>query len=160
MKTTPVKKRGRPKGFSRDKRSFGPLGDLLRGARLEKQLGLADVAQACDFSVQFLSNIEHGRAPLPWDKVEHISKVLDLSMSDLQVANLTIRADFKSFVGSARGRRVAKPSVLSGAASAVALSAGDADLQEIIQKYRLASQGSREKFIHAALELLSPKTSV
>ncbi len=154
MKNIPVKKRGRPKGFSRDKRSFGPLGDLIRGARLQKRLGLADVADSCDFSVQFLSNIEHGRAPLPWDKIEQMSKVLEIQIGELQVANLTIRADFKSFVGSARGKRVAKPSVLNGAASAVALSAGDSDLQEIIQKYRLASTVSRQKFIHAALELL------
>jgi transcriptional regulator with XRE-family HTH domain len=157
MKNTPIKKRGRPKGFSRDNRSFGPLGDLIRQARLRKKFGLADVADSCDFSVQFLSNIEHGRAPLPWDKIEQISKVLQIQVGDLQVANLTIRADFKSFVGSARGRRVAKPSVLNGVASAVALSAGDSELQEIIQKYRVASTGSRKKFIHAALELLSSK---
>jgi len=155
MKNTPVKKRGRPKGFSRDKRSFGPLGDLIRTARLKKRFGLADVADSCGFSVQFLSNIEHGRAPLPWDKIENISKVLEIQVGELQVANLTIRADFRSFVGSARGKRVAKPSFLNGAASAVALSAGDSDLQEIIQKYRLASTVSRQKFINAALEMLS-----
>jgi transcriptional regulator with XRE-family HTH domain len=157
MKNIPAKKRGRPKGFSRDKRSFGPLGDLIRGARLQKKFGLADVAGSCDFSVQFLSNIEHGRAPLPWDKIEQIAKVLEIQVGELQVANLTIRADFKSFVGSARGKRVAKPSVLNGVASAVALSAGDSDLQVIIQKYRLASTVSRQKFIHAALELLNSK---
>jgi transcriptional regulator with XRE-family HTH domain len=155
MKNVSLKKRGRPKGFSRDKRSFGPLGDLIRNARLQRQFGLADVAQSCSFSVQFLSNIEHGRAPLPWDKIEQIAKVLEIEIGELQVANLTIRADFKSFVGSARGKRVAKPSVLTGAASAVALSAGDSDLQEIIQKYRSASLDSRQKFISAALELLS-----
>lgn len=154
MKNITVKKRGRPKGFSRDKRSFGPLGDLIRSARLKKRFGLADVADLCGFSVQFLSNIEHGRAPLPWDKIEQIAKALEIPAGELQVANLTIRADFKSFVGSARGKRVAKPSVLNGVASAVALSAGDSELQEIIQKYRVASIVSRQKFIHAALELL------
>ncbi|MFZ9596373.1 MAG: helix-turn-helix domain-containing protein [Bdellovibrionia bacterium] len=155
MKNHEVKKRGRPKGFSRDKRSFGPLGDLLRSARLSKRMGLADVADSCGFSVQFLSNIEHGRAPLPWDKIEQVSKVLGILVSDLQVANLTIRADFKSFVGSARGRRVAKPAILTGAASAVALSAGDSALQEIIQKYRLASPVSRQKFLSLAMEMLA-----
>ena len=41
-------KRGRPKGRSRDNRSFGPLGDLIRSHRLAKGLGLLDVAKACE----------------------------------------------------------------------------------------------------------------
>ena len=40
-----IKQRGRPKGHSKDKRSFGPLGDIIRSYRLEKRLGLLDVAQ-------------------------------------------------------------------------------------------------------------------
>ena len=80
-------KRGRPKGRSRDKRSFGPLGDLIRKHRLEKGLGLADVAKACQCSIQFISNIEHGRAPLPWEKATQLAASLKIPIDDLQVAN-------------------------------------------------------------------------
>src|SRR6478735_7904594 len=98
----PIMKRGRPKGRSRDNRSFGPLGDLIRKHRLERSLGLLDVAKACDCSVQFISNIEHGRAPLPWEKVGQLASFLKIPMDDLQAANLAIRSDFKSFVKTSR----------------------------------------------------------
>src|SRR3954466_3052928 len=131
-------KRGRPKGRSRDNRSFGPLGDLIRNHRLEKGLGLLDVAKACQCSVQFVSNIEHGRAPLPWEKVEQLANVLKISVENLQVANLAIRSDFKSFVTTTKGKRSTQPLVLgkmAGTASAVAFAAKDGQLQEVIRKY-------------------------
>jgi transcriptional regulator with XRE-family HTH domain len=104
-----MKQRGRPKGRSRDNRSFGPLGDLIRSNRLGKGLGLLDVAKACGCSVQFVSNIEHGRAPLPWEKVGQLASVLKIPVEDLQAANLAIRSDFKSFVGAgSRTGRVAR----------------------------------------------------
>src|SRR3954454_2300976 len=119
-------KRGRPKGRSRDNRSFGPLGDLIRTHRLQKGLGLLDVAKACQCSVQFVSNIEHGRAPLPWEKVGQLSSILKIPADDLQAANLAIRSDFKSFVGTSKGKRVGTPFVIgkaAGTASAVAVAA-------------------------------------
>src|SRR3954447_14126911 len=122
-------KRGRPKGRSRDNRSFGPLGDLIRQHRLKRGLGLLDVAKACQCSVQFVSNIEHGRAPLPWDKVEQLSEALEIPLEELQVANLAIRSDFKSFVSTSKGKKSAKTplhlSKIGGTASAVALAARD-----------------------------------
>src|SRR4051812_38649319 len=139
-------KRGRPKGRSRDKRSFGPLGDLIRQHRLKKGLGLADVAQACACSVQFISNIEHGRAPLPWEKVEDVAKVLEIPVEEVQVANLAVRSDFQSFVGSNKGKKVARPLVLnkiSEAATALTFAAQDPQIQEVILKYQSASQASR-----------------
>jgi transcriptional regulator with XRE-family HTH domain len=157
-------KRGRPKGRSRDNRSFGPLGDLIRSHRLAKGLGLADVAKACHCSVQFVSNIEHGRAPLPWDKVSQMSTALKIPMEDIQAANLAIRSDFKSFVGQIREPRgtkltgkTSKPLVLgklAGAASAVAFAAKDTQLRELIEKYQAASGESRKKFLRAAGQLL------
>jgi transcriptional regulator with XRE-family HTH domain len=150
-------KRGRPKGRSRDNRSFGPLGDLIRTHRLQKGLGLLDVAKACQCSVQFVSNIEHGRAPLPWEKVGLLAGVLKIPVEDLQVANLAIRSDFKSFVTTTKGKKTAKPSILTnmaGTASAVAFAAKDDQLQEVIQKYQTASPASRKKFMRAALQLL------
>ena len=149
--------RGRPKGRSRDNRSFGPLGDLIRSHRLQKGLGLLDVAKACQCSVQFVSNIEHGRAPLPWEKVDLLASVLKIPVEDLQVANLSIRSDFKSFVTTTRGKKTAKPLVLgkmAGTASAVAFVAKDGQLQEVIQKYQTASPANRKKFVRAALQLL------
>src|SRR4051794_32170786 len=102
-------KRGRPKGRSSDHRSFGPLGDLVRKHRLEKGQGLAEVARACDCSVQFISNIEHGRAPLPWNKASQLANALKIPAEELQAANLSIRSDFKHFVGNPKGKKVAKP---------------------------------------------------
>ncbi len=153
-------KRGRPKGRSGDNRSFGPLGDLIRKHRLAKGLGLADVAKACQCSVQFISNIEHGRAPLPWEKVGQLSSFLKIPVEDLQAANLSIRSDFKSFVKTTKtksGRMVATPAILkgmTGAASAVAMTAKDSELQEVIQRYQSASLASRKKFVKTAMKLL------
>jgi transcriptional regulator with XRE-family HTH domain len=149
-------KRGRPKGRSRDNRSFGPLGDLIRSHRLARGLGLLEVAKACGCSVQFVSNIEHGRAPLPWDKVPQLATVLKIPSEELQAANLAIRSDFKTFVGAAK--RTAKPAVLGklkGAAGAVAYAAKDAQLQELIARYQSASPESRKKFIRAAAQMLN-----
>ncbi len=157
-------KRGRPKGRSRDSRSFGPLGDLIRKARLEKELGLADVAKACECSVQFTSNIEHGRAPLPWDKLSQLAAFLRIQVGDLQAANLAIRSDFRSFVSlngngrsSVRGKRVATPAILqgmTGAASAVALTARDSQLLAVLRRYQGASPVVRKKFVATAMKML------
>ncbi len=167
-------KRGRPKGRSRDTRSFGPLGDLIRKHRLDKRLGLLDVAKACNCSVQFISNIEHGRAPLPWEKVDLLANFLGIPVEELQAANLAIRSDFKSFVSNAQsGSRagatvrkskkskkvsVASPTVLRGmtvSASALATTARDAQLREVIERYQTASLANRKKFVKAALKLLA-----
>ena len=151
-------KRGRPKGRSRDKRSFGPLGDLIRQHRLKKGLGLADVAKACECSVQFISNIEHGRAPLPWEKVGSVARVLEIPAEEVQVANLAVRSDFQSFVGAGKGgKKTSKPmgiEKISDAASALTFAAQDAQIQEVILKYQSASQASRKKFIREAFGLL------
>jgi transcriptional regulator with XRE-family HTH domain len=151
-------KRGRPKGRSNDTRSFGPLGDLIRSHRLNRGLGLLDVAKACQCSVQFVSNIEHGRAPLPWDKVPQLASVLKIPVEDLQAANLAIRSDFKSFVTISKGRKGSSAMTigkLAGTASAVAYAAKDSQLRELIQKYQSATPESRKKFMRTAMQLLN-----
>ena len=154
-------KRGRPKGRSSDSRSFGPLGDLIRKHRLERELGLADVAKACDCSVQFISNIEHGRAPLPWDKVPLLAGFLKIPAEELQAANLAIRSDFKSFVKLSRGpktaaqKRATPANIQNGAASAVAFSAKDDQLLEILNRYQQATATDRKKFVRAALKMFN-----
>lgn len=156
-------KRGRPKGRSRDTRSFGPLGDLIRSKRLARGLGLAEVAKACNCSVQFISNIEHGRAPLPWDKSEHLSRFLEIPLEDLQAANLAVRADFKSFIVTTRpaGKKVGKAAVVESGngvtdtASLVALTAKDPQLLQLLQRYQSASPSTRKKFYQNAKRFLS-----
>ena len=143
-----MKQRGRPKGRSFDRRSFGPLGDLIRTNRLAKGLGLLDVAKACQCSVQFVSNIEHGRAPLPWEKLPSMASYLRIPVEELQAANLSIRSDFKSFVGTAKAKRT------NPAAAAVAWAAKDSQLREVIQKYQSATPELRKKFVRAAMEIL------
>ncbi len=150
-------KRGRPKGRSNDNRSFGPLGDLVRKHRLERGLGLAEVAKACCCSVQFISNIEHGRAPLPWDKASQLAGALKIPSEELQAANLAVRSDFRSFVASPKGKKLAKPMILKNigaVASVISIASRDSQLQEVIQKYQAASLTSRKKFLVAALEML------
>ncbi len=151
-------KRGRPKGRSSDNRSFGPLGDLVRKHRLERGFGLSEVAHACDCSVQFISNIEHGRAPLPWNKAAQLAHALKIPTEELQAANLAIRSDFKSFVATPKGKKMAKPGVLkniAGVATVISIASKDSQLQEIIQKYQTASAASRKKFLQAAHEMLA-----
>ena len=149
-------KRGRPKASTKkDNRSFGPLGDLIRKHRIEQKMGLSDLSKACGCSVQFISNIEHGRAPLPWEKSPHLAKVLKISLDEIQVANLAIRSDFKNLAGFPAGKRVAKPLILKHLASIIALASKDAPLQEVIQKYQAASEKSRSKFVKTALDILS-----
>ena len=144
-----MKQLGRPKGRSRDTRSFGPLGDLIRSKRLARGLGLADVADACHCSVQFVSNIEHGRAPLPWEKAELLAQVLKVKVEDIQAANLSVRSDFKFFVTQGRGKKQA------GVAAAVAFAAKDTQLRDLIVKYQAATPESRKKFFKSAISLLS-----
>jgi transcriptional regulator with XRE-family HTH domain len=149
--------RGRPKGRSKDNRSFGPLGDLIRKYRLKNGMGLAEIAKTCGCSVQFISNIEHGRAPLPWDKADHLAKALGLPVEELRIANLAMRADFKSFISTSRGKKVPKPLVLSeiaDTASVVTLAAQDPEIQKIILRYQTASPASRKRFFREAVGLL------
>jgi transcriptional regulator with XRE-family HTH domain len=153
-----MKQRGRPKGRSNDNRSYGPLGDLIRNARITRGLGLADVAKACDCSVQFISNIEHGRAPLPWEKVSLLAAILKVSVEEVRAANLSIRSDFKSFVGvtgnTKRSRSGMPAGRINGTASAVAFAAKDNDLRELINRYQTATPEIRKRFVRTALQIL------
>lgn len=143
-----MKQRGRPKGRSSDRRSFGPLGDLIRKNRLEGGFGLAEVAKACSCSVQFISNIEHGRAPLPWDKINAVASFLGIVTEELQAANLAVRSDFQSFAKTAKARA-------GFAASTFTIASKDKELQEVLQAYQVASLTNRKKFVKSAIKLLT-----
>lgn len=156
------KQRGRPKGrlsFNVKKnQSFGPLGDLIRKTRLERGLGLSDLADACGCSVQFVSNIEHGRAPLPWEKVPALAKALRIPEKDLEAANLSVRADFRQFVsgGNSRTLKVGTRSSgrLNDVASIVAFAAKDMQLKTMLERYQSASPELRARFIKMANQVL------
>lgn len=76
-------KRGRPVGTSTAKPKVGTLGEMLWTARRNSGLGLKDVSKKLKLSVQFISHIEQGRAPLPAKYVVRIAKVLNLSQNTL-----------------------------------------------------------------------------
>ncbi len=144
--------RGRPKASVQDTRSsYGPLSDLIRSKRIALGLGLSDVAKACGCSVQFISNIEHGRAPLPWAKLEAIGSVLQIEFDELRVANLAMRADVGVFMKTKKPLIMNK---LAGVASAVALATKDSGLQDVIQRYQRASVQARKKVWRTAIDLL------
>lgn len=151
-------RRGRPKGRSNDQRSYGPLGDLIRNYRLQRGLGLADVAAACKCSVQFISNIEHGRAPLPWDKAEKLAQYLNIPLEELQAANMAIRSDFKTFISktSITGRRVLKSQTgltkLRDTAALFTAANSDSQLRELISLYHSAEPSVRKRIFDAVLK--------
>ncbi len=143
---------------------------MIRSARLEKGLGLLDVAKACRCSIQFVSNIEHGRAPLPWDKAPLVAAALDLPVEKIQAANLAVRSDFREFVAPAPGAKVLRAGVRrlaprrrkdseseDSSASVIAIAAvaaKDQQFQNILKAYEAASLKNRKRFVRAALELL------
>jgi transcriptional regulator with XRE-family HTH domain len=149
-----LKKSKRPQ---KGAKSFGPLGDLIRSARSQANLGLVDVAKACRCSVQFISNIEHGRAPLPWDKAQDLARVLAIPFEQLQAANLAIRSDFQSFVTS-NTRRVKRASTalhgLKDTASLITLATQDRRLRDLLQQYTQASAATRKRFLDGAKKML------
>ncbi len=126
-----------------------PLGNLIRSRRMELGLGLSDVARSCRCSVQFISNIEHGRAPLPWTKVAGLAKVLKLQPARLQAVNLSVRSDFKGFAAG----EVLKP--MQEAVTTLTLTAKDPGLRRVLEMYQWAGSQRRKQFVQTAQKLLS-----
>ena len=88
-------------------------------------------------------------------------------MEELQAANLAIRSDFRSFINTSSkrtssGKRVGKSATalsnLKSAASLVAYTAQDSQLQELIQKYQIANPALRKKFYQTAKKILEERT--
>lgn len=71
--------RGAPVGY--DGVAVEGLGYMLGTARVAKGLTLRLVAHHLKVSIQFISNIEHGRAPLPAIHVARLSNLLGLNQS-------------------------------------------------------------------------------
>lgn len=70
-------KGGRPVG-SYDGENVTGLGYFLGEARKKKKLSLRQVTLGLGISVQYLSNIEHDRAPLPAKYINKIASVLEV----------------------------------------------------------------------------------
>lgn len=92
--------RGRPKGVGKVDRRDPSVGNVIRRARIDLGMGLADVAEkiggAC--SIQFISNIEHGRAPLPMDLVAVFSYTLGIPVKKLATAALHSTNSYQKYV--------------------------------------------------------------
>ncbi len=127
--------RGRPKGqvnrTTLRKKNSPPLGVLIRGRRLELGLGLSEVADRCGCSLQFISNIEHGRATLPWGRIAKFAHALKIETGSLHAANLSGRSDFREAMKK------------------------DPHLLEIIRRYQQAKPAAKKRFVISALKLLS-----
>ena len=133
----------------KEKTSFGPLGTLIRTHRNHEGLSLAQVAKACDCSVQFISNIEHGRAPLPWEKARVLSEILKIDTVALESANFAVRSDFKSFVAHNGTKKTAvTPAGLT-------ITMKDKHLQRVLERYHSANATQRKRFVDQALKLLN-----
>ncbi len=97
--------RGRPKGTvglnnNVVNRRSHTVGNTIRRARIDAKLGLSDVATALGVSLQFISNIERGRAPLPVAHIKATAKFLKLSAETLFMTAFKETAAHKKFMAA------------------------------------------------------------
>lgn len=118
------------------------------------------MAKACRCSIQFVSNIEHGRAPLPWDKVPSVASALGLPVDKVQAANLAVRSDFREFAtpigtsGKVLKAGIRRRETSTSVIALAAIAARDSRFQSVLKAYEAASLKNRKRFVRAALELL------
>lgn len=82
IKTNRVK-RGRPLDTSFPNGDLSDTAFTLQLARKSFRLGQAEVARKLGVSVQFLSNIENDRAPLPFKYVDPLVRLLAINRDHL-----------------------------------------------------------------------------
>ncbi len=80
---------GAPVSSKTTKIGSSATGYLLAKKRLVAELSLKDVGKALGVSLQFISNIERGRAPLPRIHAKKVSRLLGISMPELAKAMAT-----------------------------------------------------------------------
>jgi transcriptional regulator with XRE-family HTH domain len=88
--------RGRP-GGTYDGETVGGIGYMLGEARAQRGLTLRQVAKAIGVSQSFVSNIEHGRAPLPAKYVLAISRLLNLDHSTVASFSIQRTRSFQNY---------------------------------------------------------------
>lgn len=99
-KSKKVELRGRPKGSSNVATrgsNQSTLGSYLASARVNAGLGLADVADAIGVSVAFVSNVEFGRAPMPYKYLDIIASLLNVNLDKLYELRLFASKSYKDF---------------------------------------------------------------
>lgn len=74
------------------KNSTTPIGDLLKTIRATQKLALKDLSEKLSVSVPFISNIEQGKAPLPWDKIKPLSIISGIPVQ--YIADTTLKSTF------------------------------------------------------------------
>lgn len=96
--TTKTKTRGRP--VATLKAPNNKLGKILTTYRKNNKVGLELVASTLGVTVQFISNIERGRAPLPFKYVPVLSELTGISQRRLTVAILAARKNGAFITGT------------------------------------------------------------
>ncbi len=89
--------RGRPIASCKVNRRDHSVGNLIRRARIDQVMSLYQVADYVGVTVGFISNVEQGKAPLPWDYVKPIAELLSIPMKALADANLKASSVYKSY---------------------------------------------------------------
>lgn len=65
--------------MSKERRRSGAFGEFIRSKRIEKKLGLKEVADSAGIAVSFLSDVEHGRRnPFKEEVLRQIAKRLEV----------------------------------------------------------------------------------
>ena len=79
------------------------VGGMIRKQRVEKKVGLSDLARALGVSVQFVSNIEHDRSPLPLAYVVNVADILSLDKTTLAKSAFESSNAYKAYADIVRG---------------------------------------------------------
>lgn len=80
-------------------RKWREFGDLVRGKRQDKDLGLRELARRVDMSPTYLSKVEHGEFPPPAEKkVKSIAQELGLNADSLLGLAGKIPKDVKAII--------------------------------------------------------------
>lgn len=87
-----MKNRGRP--VKANKLNTG-IGALIANERVKLGYSQAKLGSLLGISLQFVSNIERGRAPLPWHLLHTVANTLSLDVNELIDANFSSTSTFK-----------------------------------------------------------------
>ncbi len=83
---------------------FKELGEILLRQRNASNMQLKDIAATMKCSVQFVSNIEHGRAGIPWHLIRKFAGVYDIAIAELWELNIAANAQFRAAINSIDSR--------------------------------------------------------
>ena len=64
---------------------YHAAGKTIRNRRLELGISAADVARYLDVSPAFISDVEHGRRKLTWDRTPSVERLLKMTPGTLDI---------------------------------------------------------------------------